>query len=104
MKLMFVGVQGIGKTSLLAQLRKEGKSSSNKNKVYESVVRISFRGLFYRNYCTWICVTEISEKKNPRYIEKEIGLINYLKFCKICVICFRIGHKEWAMEASKTKI
>ncbi len=33
MKLMFVGVQGIGKTSLLDQLRKEGRSSSPKNKV-----------------------------------------------------------------------
>ena len=27
MKLMFVGVQGIGKTSLLCQLRKEGRST-----------------------------------------------------------------------------
>lgn len=33
MKLMFVGIQGIGKTSLLAQLRREGKTLNSKNKV-----------------------------------------------------------------------
>jgi len=30
---MFVGIQGIGKTSLLAQLRREGKTLNSKNKV-----------------------------------------------------------------------
>ena len=33
MKLMLVGVQGIGKTSLLNQLRKEDKAGNVKNKV-----------------------------------------------------------------------
>ena len=33
MKLMLVGVQGIGKTSLLNQLRKEDKTGNVKNKV-----------------------------------------------------------------------
>lgn len=41
MKLMLVGVQGIGKTSLLNQLRKEDKAGSVKNKV-----RILFQLIF----------------------------------------------------------
>ena len=37
MKLMLVGVQGIGKTSLLNQLRKEDKAGSVKNKVLTNI-------------------------------------------------------------------
>ena len=50
MKLMFVGVQGIGKTSLLNQLRREGRSITNKpNKVVTSV--FITRKCFNVSYC-----------------------------------------------------
>lgn len=56
MKLMIVGVQGIGKTSLLDQLRQEGSGSYKKKPVEVSIIqRIKYRNSLLFSTCFLLC-------------------------------------------------
>lgn len=49
MKLMLVGVQGIGKTSLLEKLREEGTGSYKKKPPEVRPIQLFFSEPFYKN-------------------------------------------------------